>query len=1213
MGFDNSGSIDLGSAHGTINIGFAENEIKNALNRLDSTISGRLTSIGNKFSNMGQSLTVAFAPLTGFMAKGLLSFAEFDDILTEIQARTGSTAEQMELVRNKAIQMGQDTAFSASDASQAMLELLSSGYGLNETFAALEPTLTLAAAGGLQLGAAADAVTDILSQFRMEADQSGEVVDALNAASASSSATVQDLVDAFANGGAKAAAFGLSVEDVAAAFAVMAENGIKGSEAGTQFGSLLKQMSSDTGQKAMKELGVSLFDASGNARDFNDVIQDLVRSMDGMTQEEKIGFVQDIGGAYGQNALLALMAADGIETMNGKMDEQASAADVAAARMRSFRGVINQLWSSLETFSILVLEPLVTKYLKPAVEWVTQLINKFSKWATENPRLAEALAVVMAVLSVIGPTLIVLGHAIVFISGAIPGLVVVFGALSAVLGFVLSPIGLLIALLVGLGVAYQQNFMGFADAVDAVAARVRGSLPFIREQIEQLMLRLSGLADSIQNSFGRVRDNIQSLINRFRQMQSAGDMVGEVVQRITSYIQGLINPTNLLAGGFLGIAGKAMTLFRILSLVGAALSLLFTPIGLIVAALALLGVAWKTNFLGFGDAVSDVAKTVKKGLGTVLDLVENVADEFKKGGFAKGMEALQSGSQDILERFTQQAADTFNRFVGQTLPSAVSRLVALAPQLWGWIRASLPQAVYQIGVVAGQIMRFLADALITYGPTVLKGLVGVIALALTVGLPELLGLIVDMAISLIDGFVTGFTGHSFSITNAVSNVIGAVGLLFANLPALIAAGLPLLQQQLSTLGSALWTWIKDAVPKALEKLGGLIVSIGNWIIANGPSIAGKLLSWAVKFGEWVIGAQAWLLLKLGQLGLAMLSWIGEQAAKLPGELATWAVKFGTWLSSAEGQTQLATWWTMLTTWIGSKALALAAQFIGWGAKVVSWIDTAKTDLTTKLNEWWTTFSDWIFLKALELPSKFLGWADKLMEWLLTAKNTVGNKLDLWWGSISAWVVSKARDAASMFQVFKNKILAWIEDAKILLPIKLNEWYTTLKTWITDQIETIKADAAAIGVGIVDGLKAGINNAWQAFETWLRGKLDGLIGSILSIFDSHSPSKVMMDIGTDLVKGLQIGMSDFGPLVGTVRDMAGAMQMPLDAMMGGRMASSMASAGGGSLGQSQHNSIYVTVPLPPDLMNKTPEQAREIGSAFGNGMGESIMRAIRNRE
>lgn len=447
-----AGGVNIGNATGRIildasGVRSAIQDARNSLNGLQS-VGGGIQSMGQSLTSFGAQMSVALAPVTGFVTQGIFAFSRFQDVMAEISARTGLVGDDLEKIRQAALQMGADTSFSATQAAQAFLQLTSSGQTVEEALVTLPSVLALAAAGGIDLGYAADSVTDILAQFKLEVSESAMVADALAAAAGSSSATVSDLVQGFANVGPVANLFGLSVDETAAALAVFAENGIKGSEAGTQLKSMLTNMMRPTEdvQGMWNELGVSMVDATGNMRPLNDVIQDLNVAMEDMTEAERIEVINTLAGSYGQVGLAALLAADGIEDMQGQMDKQAKASDVAAARMNTFSGRIESLKGSIETLSINFLGPLVDQYLTPLAEKAIELINSINDWVVENEELAGTIALIVAGLAIAGPVIAGIGMYLA-----------TFGTLIAVvggiLGFILSPIGLVVLAIAGLGAA----------------------------------------------------------------------------------------------------------------------------------------------------------------------------------------------------------------------------------------------------------------------------------------------------------------------------------------------------------------------------------------------------------------------------------------------------------------------------------------------------------------------------------------------------------------------------------------------------------------------------------------------------------------------------------------------------------------------------------------------------------------------------------------
>jgi TP901 family phage tail tape measure protein len=448
--------VNLGTAYGDIVI---SDNIDKALDSATRSFDNALSRIGNSISNIGSTMTnvggtiqMAMTPLELMFAKGLNVASDYSDALTEIQARAGLTADELAMVSEKALELGADSAFSAQQASDAFLQLLTSGSSLEEAMVQIDAVIAGASANGTELGFTADALTDVMAAFSLEAEHSAEVMQTLTNATGASSATFSDLVQGFANVGPVAANFGMSIEETAATLAVFSENGIKGAEAGTQLKSMLSNMARDTEDVTgmWEQLGVSLYDAQGNMRDLDSVIDDLNVAMAGMSDEERNNAILTLAGSHGQVGLSALLAAGGIDEMTASMEEQASMEDLAASRMDTFSGAVDSAMGSLETLAIRVMTPFMNKVLKPTIQYITTLINQISDWAAANEPLVMTILGIVTAMFTLGPILIGLGLAIQLIGGAIAGLGVLFGIL-------LSPIGLIVAAVAALAYIFRDD------------------------------------------------------------------------------------------------------------------------------------------------------------------------------------------------------------------------------------------------------------------------------------------------------------------------------------------------------------------------------------------------------------------------------------------------------------------------------------------------------------------------------------------------------------------------------------------------------------------------------------------------------------------------------------------------------------------------------------------------------------------------------------
>jgi TP901 family phage tail tape measure protein len=458
-----------------------------------------LQKMGSSLTSIGQKMTMGItAPIVGMGAAMFKTFADFENIMVELEARTGSTAEEMKKMEQFALDMGKTTAFSATEAAQALLELTSSGSSAAEAMEQLPAVLDLAAAGALELGDAADGVTDVLAQFSLEAKDAAYVADQLAKAAGASSATVADLVAGFGNVGPVAAQFGMSVEEVAATLATLSENGIKSAEAGTALKSMLSHMASDAApvQAAWEKIGVSMFDAVGNMRPLDAVLKDINAAMANMTMEEQIKLTDDLAGAYGKTALNALLATDGISDMQGAMSSAATASEVADARMNTLAGRFDSLMGSLETLGI-VMGGLGEGPLTSLIKMLTDVINKVTEWAQNNPRLAQMVMVILAIVAALGPLLVILGSII----GALGAISAAFAA-----GGIFAAGGALAGIAAILG-----PFLAVAAAIIAVGIAIKMLMPLLKQLGEIIFLSFAKVGEWIVNGLKAAFDGLLSM------------------------------------------------------------------------------------------------------------------------------------------------------------------------------------------------------------------------------------------------------------------------------------------------------------------------------------------------------------------------------------------------------------------------------------------------------------------------------------------------------------------------------------------------------------------------------------------------------------------------------------------------------------------------------------------------------------------------------
>jgi TP901 family phage tail tape measure protein len=340
-----------------------------------------------------------------------------------------------------------------------------------------------ASASGEDLGRTADVLTDIMAAFNLEAEDSVMIADALARAAGASSADMSSLGDGFANVGGIAKEFGLSVEDTAAILAVFAENGIKGSDAGTLLRSMLTNMSrqTDKSKEAWKKAGVSMYDAMGKMRPLATVMKELSAAMAGMDDETRNSVMHDIAGSFGELGLVALTSSMSIDEMKKRMGESAGTADIAKAKMGTFAASMDALKGSVETLMITAFTPFMNDVLKPMAGEITNVVNKIGEWAAANPQIVKDILSVVGIAAIAGGGLMILGQAVNLLTTG-------FNLLVGAVKLLFSPLGLIAAGVTFVGWAWTTNWMGIQDTTEKVVFLVVNLLNDVTKSAQQLAI-----------------------------------------------------------------------------------------------------------------------------------------------------------------------------------------------------------------------------------------------------------------------------------------------------------------------------------------------------------------------------------------------------------------------------------------------------------------------------------------------------------------------------------------------------------------------------------------------------------------------------------------------------------------------------------------------------------------------------------------------------
>lgn len=399
----------------------------------------------------------------------------FETSMSKVSALSGATGDDLAALEAKARELGSTTTFSASQAADALGYMALAGWDTQAMLAGVGPVLSLAQAGELDLAAASDLVTDYLSAFNMTAEDTGRMVDVLAYAQAHANTTVDGLGQAFKNCAANCNAAGMDVETTSAAIAMMANQGLKGSEAGTALNAVMRDMTSrmEDGSIKIGDATVAVMDAQGNYRDFADILADVEAATDGMGDAEKAAALQSTFTADSIKGLNLMLNAGAGELSSFRDDLYGcagAAEDAAKAMTDNLQGDLAGMGSAFEELALKIYDG-VQEPLRSAVQFVTGSVVPALTFLVEHvDYVAVALGGVAAAVAAMN-----FGKVASALS-AVPKL------LAGITGGpILLVVGALTALAAGAKWAYD-NVQPFREAVDALAAELQNALGPVVDQ-----------------------------------------------------------------------------------------------------------------------------------------------------------------------------------------------------------------------------------------------------------------------------------------------------------------------------------------------------------------------------------------------------------------------------------------------------------------------------------------------------------------------------------------------------------------------------------------------------------------------------------------------------------------------------------------------------------------------------------------------------------
>lgn len=487
-------------------------ETSEALGGNFSAMGEKMQEVGQQVEDIGKKLRGLSAAAAAGLGAAVKTTMDFDTSMSKVAAVSGATGQDFDELREKAREMGAQTKFSASEAADAMNYMAMAGWKTEDMLNGVEGIMSLAAASGEDLATTSDIVTDALTAFGLSAADSGHFADVLAAASSNANTNVSMMGETFKYAAPIAGALGYSVEDTAEAIGLMANAGVKGSQAGTSLRTIMQKLQGTLklSTDALGDVEIETSNADGTMREFGDIIGDLRHVFDNMTESEKAAAAETLVGKNAMSGFLAIMnaAPADIEKLSKAIDgADGTAASMAETMQDNLGGQLTILKSQLQELAIGVGDTLM-----PAIRDIVGKIQEFVDWLNSlDEGTKKTIGTVLAVTAALSPVLIIVGK-----------LIAAIGTIMTILNPLTLAIGGVAAAMIYLGVTAEDAYAE-AAALNEREAETAGTVDGLAESY-------SALAEARDAATKTAEDEANKETYLWQELQKVVDADGNVLK-----------------------------------------------------------------------------------------------------------------------------------------------------------------------------------------------------------------------------------------------------------------------------------------------------------------------------------------------------------------------------------------------------------------------------------------------------------------------------------------------------------------------------------------------------------------------------------------------------------------------------------------------------------------------------------------------------------
>ena len=789
-----------------------------ALSKID--VAGqKMEAVGNSIAGAGKKMMGVTTVIGGVGVAAVKTAADFDSAMSQVAAVSGATGKDFDALRSKAREMGSKTKFSATEAAEAMNYMAMAGWKTEDMLGGIEGVMNLAAASGEDLATTSDIVTDALTAFGLSAKDSGHFADILAAASSNANTNVSMMGETFKYCAPIAGALGFSAEDTAEAIGLMANAGIKSSQAGTALRTIMNNLAGDVkiSGKAIGDVTIATTNADGSMRDLSDILADCRSAFGNLTESEKAQAAESLVGKNAMSGFLALMnAGEGdIEKLSSAIDNCDGSAEKMAMTMQdNLAGQLTILKSQLQELAISFVD-----ILMPAIRSIVSKLQGFvDKLNGMDEGTKRTIVTIALLVASIGPLLIIIGTTISKIGVAMQGFVKlangvsklkvaiqggtgVLGKLGAALGGVSAPVLAVVAVIAVLVAAFVHLWRtneGFRDAIIGTWNRIKDTISgFCQGIVDRL--------NALGFQFTDIVDVLKTVWDGFCQIlapifEGVFNHIANILSTVTGVITGILD---VFIGIFTGNWSQAWTgVKEIFSSIWNGISSFFTNILNVIKGVADVVLGW------FGTSWNEVWTNIK----TFFEGIWNGIVSFFTGIWETIKNIVQTGIM-LIGSILEAAVDIITlpfRFIWENCKEIIIAV-------WDAIKSKVTTVIHAVASVISTVMNAIKTVFTTVWNAI-KTVVTTVVNAIKSVVTTVFNAIKSTATTVWNAVKTAVTTPVNAIKSTVTSVFNSVKSTVTSI-----------FNGIKSTATSVWNGIKSAITTPIEaaknKVKGVVDAI----------------------------------------------------------------------------------------------------------------------------------------------------------------------------------------------------------------------------------------------------------------------------------------------------------------------------------------------------------------------------------------------------